>query len=800
MGLAKMNYLFFIFLVALLFTILSAGCAHQTGFASLLPDSFTASRSAPLVNCSDLPSAPAGEAEGSILGLPHRCEIVSASRDGGAKSGFQTAQNGGRDDTFRLDEITVTATRTVRHGFDTPRAVTIVDRDEIEKESQPSIIDSLDDKAGIWVEKRTMTTGDPVMRGLSGGNILALVDGCTLTTLWGEGGYAGDDMYGKIDSESIERIEVIRGPSSVLYGSNALGGAINFITRSCPYDFTTAGARWGGRTKAGYASASDYFLARQEIYCATPSVRIILGGTSHKFGDTEGGRGVGTMSPTGGRDYSWDFKGEYRLDANQELEIAVQDMKRHKVRRYYRADQQNFNDREAVTITWRGDNVSRFINSLEVNGYTQDKLDMRKDFAGADPVEDRAVGRAQTRTYSGDIQAISLLGESHRLTYGLHYHEDHGVCPDDEQFMWTKLDTGFTVKVAPDSVWNNLGMYVQDEWDLSSRWTVISSLRYDRFRFHSDVDQYYIKYPRLPAGYDPMNDQFADNHGVLSGGIGLVHRLTGEVNLVGNLTRGFRLFPPKFGLTHHGAAWRAPHEFLDPIVNHTAEVGVKTMSERFASSCFAYYSSIRNWQSWGAGTWNGMAFLDGNGNGLQEPGEDDIFVIKEGRANVYGVELETETRLDLLSSDIPEEWVLAAGFAWNLGNDYRKGEDKEPLRHTQPARALLSLRWKDSDKERNGWFEINADMVRRYDRIPSDRWRGDRGYLADPQNPASGKIRDGGYLPGYTVYDVRGGIDLADDLSLTVAVENLTDKKYRRAHSRWNEPGTNLLATVTYRF
>jgi outer membrane receptor for ferrienterochelin and colicin len=154
----------------------------------------------------------------------------------------------GSEDTTKvyfLDEITVSATRYVRDLFGVSRSVSVASSAEIHRENQVSILDVLDDRIGIWVEKRTGTTSDPVVRGLSGGNVLAIVDGGSVTTFWGEGGFAGDDMYGKIDSESIERIEVLRGPSSVLYGSNALGGVINFVTKRVPIDYAPSGPTLG---------------------------------------------------------------------------------------------------------------------------------------------------------------------------------------------------------------------------------------------------------------------------------------------------------------------------------------------------------------------------------------------------------------------------------------------------------------------------------------------------------------------------------------------------------------------------
>ena len=80
---------------------------------------------------------------------------------------------------------------------------------------------------------------------------------------------------GEIDADSIERIEVIRGPQSVLYGSNALGGVLNFITKSCPYDYTLQGAKWGMFMKPTYGTAANEWRFRSEIM-AVPRVLVLF--------------------------------------------------------------------------------------------------------------------------------------------------------------------------------------------------------------------------------------------------------------------------------------------------------------------------------------------------------------------------------------------------------------------------------------------------------------------------------------------------------------------------------------------
>ncbi len=250
-----------------------------------------------------------------------------------------------------IAEVTVTATRTSRDPFELPMTISIFDREEIQRSGTFVALKAPSRReAGIWYDERTGTTTDPIIRGFAGFNLLALVDGNTLSTLWGEGGFGADDMYGKIDPEIVERIEVIHGPSSALYGSNALGAVVNVISRSSPLAFTDGGWAWGTRSKLDFASVNDAAGFRQEVFGAAPQFRFLLGGSARRFEDVRGGGDLGLLAPSGGRERNWDFSGEARLGEGRALRFTVQDVHRDHVRRYYRPTQDNANDREAVAL------------------------------------------------------------------------------------------------------------------------------------------------------------------------------------------------------------------------------------------------------------------------------------------------------------------------------------------------------------------------------------------------------------------------------------------------------------------
>jgi hemoglobin/transferrin/lactoferrin receptor protein len=686
--------------------------------------------------------------------------------------------------------IVITATRWEADPFDTSRAVTVVGPVRIAERNQLSILDALNDQIGIWVEKRTATTSDAVIRGWSGSNILALIDGNTLSTLWGEGGFAGDDMYGKVDSEMVQRIEVVRGPASVLYGSNAFAGVINFITRDPAVPYAENGTNFGFRSKLAWGSAAQAFTFRQELSLGTPGTRWLVGASYRDIGDARGGKGVGVMDPTRGEEVNLDVKGIFLLQPNMELTLTAQDVTRDPVFRFYRPTQDNRNDRRAIGATLDITEVADWLDQFQARVYYQNKIDRRTWYTDESLSVVDDYGWAKYRTIAGGVQGRTRVSEKHRLTWGVMFELDDGESPDDEQFTIVDLPSGTKTKDAPDSVWDDLGFFLQSEWEISGNATLTASLRWDRFRFDSDVDQYYTP----PVG-DPMLDDIEMTETMVSGGLALLYELDEEIHLTGSWFRGFRLWPPKFGITQHGLGLYAPSGILPPVVADTLEAGVKVrVPGVIEGSGFVYYTWISDNQVWQRGMFLGQDWYDWDSSGDRAlDGSEDIWVkTSTGKAYVYGVELDATIHLNALWDAIPASWTLRAGFAWNIGNDE---ETDDPLRHTQPARLLLAARWTDPDPEGSAWFEVLIDMVRRYDRVSDSRLNGDVGYLRDPQDGGSGLYRDYG-LPGYTIYNVRGGVDLDRGVALTVSLENVGHKHFRRAHSRWDEMGFNAIIGI----
>jgi outer membrane cobalamin receptor len=134
-------------------------------------------------------------------------------------------------------EMVVTATRVEREVFNTPQAVTVLDDLAVEQANTGTTPDILSGTTGVLIQKTNSGGGSPFIRGLTGKQVLILVDGVRVNNSYYR--FGPHQYLNTIDPDLVERIEVVRGPTSVLYGSDALAGVINVITRK-RVDFSDA--------------------------------------------------------------------------------------------------------------------------------------------------------------------------------------------------------------------------------------------------------------------------------------------------------------------------------------------------------------------------------------------------------------------------------------------------------------------------------------------------------------------------------------------------------------------------------
>ena len=168
---------------------------------------------------------------------------------------------------YDLEEIVVTASRRAENAFSAPYTVIVQGMSELQEFRQVRTIpDAMRELPGVTVQKTGHGQGSPYIRGFTGLRTLFLIDGIRLNnSTFREG---PNQYWNTVDPLSVYRLELVKGPSSVLYGSDAIGGTVNVISRS--HSDTSPGAGTQSRITLRGASAEHSFVGRPEA-SAEPS-------------------------------------------------------------------------------------------------------------------------------------------------------------------------------------------------------------------------------------------------------------------------------------------------------------------------------------------------------------------------------------------------------------------------------------------------------------------------------------------------------------------------------------------------
>jgi hemoglobin/transferrin/lactoferrin receptor protein len=190
-------------------------------------------------------------------------------------------------------EVTVTPARGEQERtFDVPEPVSVATREEIDARPHQLLSQVLRGEPGILVQQTTTAQGSPFIRGFSAQRIVYLVDGIRFNVATAR---AGATQYlGWINPGAVQRLEVVRGPSSVQYGSDALGGTVNVISERPP----TGGMRReiAGQAGVTFGSADRSGLGEASLIVQTPMISVRGGGSGRKMDDLRPGDGIDSHS------------------------------------------------------------------------------------------------------------------------------------------------------------------------------------------------------------------------------------------------------------------------------------------------------------------------------------------------------------------------------------------------------------------------------------------------------------------------------------------------------------------------
>ena len=684
-------------------------------------------------------------------------------------------------DTVLLTPIAVTATRSMKDVFLTPAPVTVFDRSDFRTKAPNTLTDLFRGQSGLDVSGVGLSQVRPVIRGQVGERILVLADGQRLNNSRREQDFG--EIPGLFDVSTIERVEVVRGPASVLYGSDAIGGVINVITRMPEL------AGLHGDLGARYSSADD-----QERVFGTATGRfgrwgLLLGGAARSADDYHAPAGdygnIRLSEPTAvrdtrGRDWSANAYLGYRLGEGREIFARYE---------RYRADTAGFGYVDpaiyspgAPTIRilypWqvfskvsagiRATSVKLpFADRAEATAYRQEN-DRQLAFGITIPtgpgstIDIDQVNRTDLVTYGLRGELYKLIGTNFGLTYGIDYFHDRSNNTDSSSMVFVNMGpippSTSTVPQIPNATYRSTGVFAQGDWSVLPRLSLLLGARY----------QHVNAATRLTPNFTGPMENATDR--TVVGSASAVLRLANAVSIVGTVGRAFRspnLVERFFnGPTPEGFGYLSPNPALKAETSLNTDLGVRVRTARAYVEAFVFQNNIRD----------GIAIAP-TGDSVQSlPEYRDVNVEK---LRYRGVELDSRLRL-------AHGFSLGAGASWLRSKNVL--QPQIPVGNSYSSSFRGTIRYDEPRERLFAEYEL--------------RGNGDRkNVLAGANNPV------GATLPGFVVHSVRAGLVIARTGLRThridLGVANLANTLYAEfANVSFfrPEPGRRVFATYSVAF
>ena len=745
--------------------------------------------------------------------------------------------------TLRLEKVTVSATKTKRDPLTTPGEVSVLTQEYFQQRQAQSLDDVLRYEPGVDSGTGPRTMGEsPNIRGMSGARVLTLLDGVRLNF---QSGHTGRLF---IDMEQLKQVEVIRGPGSALYGSQALGGVVAMETRD-PSDFLAPDMQYGIRQKFGYQYANEELLSTTTLSArVTDQLEVMTMGTLRAGEDIRLGGSLGRLSNSAQDTAANLSKLVWRPTPHDEAEFSFQGTRQSAEIPFQTnttpTRQSSVADRVNRQITYRlgythNDPANPYLNLqgfvyLTTMDITQSRITDRSqrdninfDTFGYDLRNSMNFGDPSTHhhivTFGSEFYRNSQKGEGSRTLFGgfrqLPIPGERGtlliVQPRrDENGNLIPVSipvfpaTGSRV-FFPTADADVFALYVQDEMTIMDRVTLIPALRWDHWK-------------------NEASGQETKSLGTVNPKIGTVIQVTDSLFLTANYAHGFR--QPTFGElfiagTHFPGSIFVPNPDLNPERSRNLDAGfrvnlpkVLSGNDQFVFKGTYFRNKVKDFidfvaiQSQQAFHFSPAQFtrrgpscsgdqdlvipitgFTEQGPAFTRPGRPELYCYAQGRDAIQTFRNVQNALIQGWEAEF--EWRVHENVTLSGNYSYSNGTDEttqQPLSNIPPRRGVLGI-----DYLYPPWgLTLGGRTV----------MRGDQERVPRSDDPFVNVNPTGGYVLFDVWATVKPGRALLPDLpkswvqgfQVNLGVDNLTDRNYRRHLSGLPEAGINPKVSFWY--
>ena len=739
-------------------------------------------------------------------GCATACEVI-VKADGFGSTSIDVASSGSPmaitiEPQPLQEEVTVTAGRAELLTSETAVPVSVVDREEIDRKAVNTIGDIFRTLPGTSTANEGGFQVRPRIRGLDSNRVLILVDGERLNNSRTTTSQSGIET-GLVETAQIETVEVLRGSGSVLYGTDALAGTINIITRDTPSRGDSSRLRFGGELDTFYSSNENGRRGNIALTGSNKFFAFRIAQSLERFDNYFAG------SATDAERQDLLDQDLQITDDNEILNSQSHGSNSQATLRFFLNDKNtlklNYERRRASDIGSAGlagantglpDQIGVFNAFFPFNN--RDKFSGRYDVAALTEhlqrISIKAFYQTQHRSFTNILTVPPVLPFFPGLyqlsdtvtdtkTAGFDFQSDwslgrHNVVAGASWFRDTNSDRRLVVqsttsyspnqtfrnsKSVPDASLSNLAFFAQDDFRVTRRLRLIGGVRFDRFATAAKPTENFALDPRFTQaqidqlGLTGLADGLDNTYTSLTGDFGAVYSLTRNVNLSARIGRSFRTpnISERF-FTDPGSVegFLVGNPALEPETGINFDASVKVNTKRYRVTATYFNNYFQN-------------FLATQITGVQLPQPTPPGAPPRPPIDVYQTRNVKTARIQGFETELEVPFKISVGYLTPYGNfSYLRGDDlgrDGPLDSISPFRTNVGFRWQNFGK--NYYVDYNARFVGKQERL-------------SPEYAAANDIE---FEPGFVTHSIGGGYYLRRerfDFNVHLGVSNIANEFY----------------------
>ncbi|HRK82170.1 MAG TPA: TonB-dependent receptor [Saprospiraceae bacterium] len=709
------------------------------------------------------------------------------------KQGFMAIM---QEDRISLDAVVVSATRWQQSRRETPLRISTIGAKEVMLQNPQTAADLLSLSGEVFIQKSQLGGGSPMIRGFATNRVLLTVDGVRMNNAIFRSGNLQNVI--SLDPFSIQRTEVVYGPGSVIYGSDAIGGVMHFSTLEPAFSSVNANAavRYasannektghadfsvGGKKLAfaGSATFSDYdnlLMGKNgpDDYLR-PRYVIRINGRDSVVANSNPRLQV----PSAYNQFNWMHKLRWAPGEKWELQYGFHYSATSDYSRYDRLLRPRGNTLRSAEWDygpqiWMMNNLSAAHHS-ESKWFDNVSFRVAHQFFEESRIErnlnslTRMIRTEKVHALSANVDFEKTRQNGQRFFYGLEAVYNKVGSTGEDVNIETELRRAAPSRYPDGALWYSAAAYLTWKAPLSEQLTLQTGARYNIAGLQAEFDTTLFVLPFAEA---------RQASGALTGSVGVIWSPTALWLFSANAASGFRtpnvddvgkVFDSSPGFVV------VPNADIRPEYAYNFDLGIaRTFGSTLKVDVTGFYTLLDNALVRRNFTLNGQDSVLYGGEMSRVQAIQNAAVAK-----VWGLQLGLELK-------------LPAGFGLRVHHNFQKGEEEldngsvAPLRHAAPSFGTTRLTWSNRKWQAELNLIYNAEVANA-DLAPEEQGK-EYLYAQDAAgNP---------YTPAWHTINLKTSYQLGNRANIGFGIENITDQRYRPYSSGITAPGRNFVVSL----